>query len=150
MFYDMDFSTPPEPEQFVSLVTEPYKEGTCPSGKFGFPVPVVCSQERTVKWEQSWASSFAHQLEDVVKYDNETNSPWAELDAACKQLIDAVIPRLLEALQSDGRDIMPTLSHGDLWERNIGIDMQTGNILVFDAGCTYAQNEMEFGTISLS
>lgn len=85
----------------------------------------------------------------MIKYDNETNGTWAEYDAACKQLIDVVIPRLLGALQSDGRSITTTLIHGDLWERNIGIDIETGNIVVFDPGCTYAHNEMEFGTVSL-
>ncbi|KAF1836459.1 hypothetical protein BDW02DRAFT_615948 [Decorospora gaudefroyi] len=96
--------------------------------------------------EPSWAKSFAHQLEDVIKYDNEINGPWPEYDAACKQLIDGVIPRLLGALQSDGRSIEPALIHGDLWEQNVGIDMETGETILFDPGSTYAHNEMEFGT----
>lgn len=56
------------------------------------------------------------------------------------------IPKLLGALQSDGREIMPTLIRGDLWEQNVGIDMPTGETVVFDPGYTYAHNEMEFGT----
>ncbi|ROW06754.1 hypothetical protein VMCG_04188 [Cytospora schulzeri] len=147
VFHDMDFSTPPEPEKFVSFLTKLHKRGKSPNGMFGYPVSVVCGRmERTVKWEKSWANSFANQLKDVIRYDNETNGPWVEYDAACKQLIEVVIPRLLGALQSDGRDITPTLIHGDLWEKNVGIDMETGNIVVFDPGCTYAHNEMEFGT----
>ena len=106
----------------------------------------MVEQERTVIWEESWAKSFTLQLKDVIKYDNETNGPWPEYDAACKQLIDVAIPRLLGALQSDGREITPRLIHGDLWERNVGIDMETGETVVFDPGCTYAHNEMEFGT----
>ncbi|GAW17445.1 hypothetical protein ANO14919_069020 [Xylariales sp. No.14919] len=102
--------------------------------------------ERTVTWEKSWAASFTHQLKDVIGYDNETNGAWPELEAACNQLIDKVIPRLLGVLQSDGRDIKPSLIHGDLWERNVGIDMETGEPVLFDAGSTYAHNEMEFGT----
>lgn len=57
-----------------------------------------------------------------------------------------MIPRLLDVLQSDGRSIEPVLIHGSLWEQNMGIDMETGETVVFDAGCTYAHNEMEFGT----
>ena len=89
--------------------------------------------------------SFTHQLKDVIKYDNETNGPWPEYDAARKQLIDVAIPRLLGALQSDGREMRPTFIHGDLWEQSIGIDRETGETIVFDAGCLYAHNEMECG-----
>ncbi|KAF7512575.1 hypothetical protein GJ744_000836 [Endocarpon pusillum] len=139
-FHHMDLSAAPEPGHFTSQITELHRRGTSPNGMFGFPVPTVCGiMERTVVWERSWARSFTHQLKDVVKYDNETYDPWPEYDAACKQLIDVVIPRLLGLLQSDGREIVPTLIHGDLWERNVGIDMETGQTVVFDP-------EMEFGT----
>ena len=142
----MKFTIPPNPEEFISKIVKIHKNGSSPTGMFGFHVPTVCGiMERTVKWESSWAQSFTHQLKDVIKYDNNTNGTWPEYDAACKQLIDAVIPRLLGALQSNGRDITPTLIHGDLWERNVGIDMETGDIITFDAGSTYAHHEMEFG-----
>jgi fructosamine-3-kinase len=143
----MDLGMPPEPETFVSKVAKLHSEGKSPTGKFGFPVSTVCGIfERTVTWESSWAKSFASQLNDVIKYDTETNGPWPELGVVCKQIIEVVIPRLLGALQSDGRTIEPALIHGDLWEQNIGIDMETGETVVFDAGSTYAHNEMEFGT----
>lgn len=143
----MDLSTAPEPALFMSQVAELHSKGTSPNGKFGFPVPTVCGKmERTVSWESNWAKSFTRQLEDVIRYDNQTNAPWPEYDAACKQLIDVVIPRLLGALQSEGRRITPSLIHGDLWERNVGIDKETGETVVFDPGSTYAHNEMEFGT----
>lgn len=66
-------------------------------------------------WEKSWARSLTHQLNYVIRYDKETNGPWLEFDAACRQLIDVVIPRLLGALQSNGREIRPVLIHGDRW-----------------------------------
>ena len=146
-FHDMDFSAPPDPVQFMSQIAELHQKSVSPNGMFGYPVRTVCGKmERTVTWEKSWANSFTHQLKDVIKYDNETNGPWPEYDAACRQLIDVIIPRLLGALQSNGREIAPSLIHGDLWERNIGIDMETGRTVLFDPGCTYAHNEMEFGT----
>ena len=146
-YHDMDFSTPPEPVQFTAKIAELHRKSTSPNGMFGFSVPIVLGiLERTTTWETSWAKSFTHQLEDVIKYDNEINGPWPQYDAACEQLIDVVIPRLLGVLQSDGRNIKPSLIHGDLWERNIGVDMETGETVVFDPGCTYAHNEMEFGT----
>ena len=146
-FHDMDLSTAPDPAEFASQVAKMHQNGTSPNGMFGFNVPTVIGiMERTVTWEQSWARSFTHQLKDVIRYDNETNGPWPEYDAACRQLIDVVIPRLLGVLQADGREITPALVHGDLWEQNVGTDMETGQTIVFDPGCTYAHNEMEFGT----
>jgi len=126
----MDFSAAPEPGLFTSQIAELHRRGTSPNGMFGFPVSTVCGKmERTVVWEKSWAKSFTHQLKDVIRFDNETNGPWPEYDAACKQLIDVAIPRLLGALQSDGREITPALIHGDLWERNIGIDWKRARLL---------------------
>jgi protein-ribulosamine 3-kinase len=110
-FHDMVLlEEPPDPAHFMSQIAETHQKGTSPNGMFGFQVATVCGiMERTVTWEQSWAKSFTHQLKDVIKYDNETNGPWPEYDAACKQFIDVVT-------------------------------------VLFDAGCTYAHNKMEFGT----
>ncbi|KAL9617645.1 MAG: hypothetical protein Q9160_007562 [Pyrenula sp. 1 TL-2023] len=146
-FHDMDFSVAPDPARFTAQIAELHRRGTSPTGMFGFSAPTACGKMvRTVSWEKSWAASFTAQLQDVIKYDKRVNEPWPEYDAACKQLIDVVVPRLLGALQSDGREIVPALIHGDLWERNVGIDRETRQIVVFDPGCTYAHNEMEFGT----
>ncbi|KAG8531040.1 uncharacterized protein KY384_004397 [Bacidia gigantensis] len=146
-FHDMDLAVAPEPEYLMSQLAELHQRGTSPNGMFGFPVATVLGKfERTVTWEKSWAKAFARQLEDVINFDNETNGPWPEYDSACKQLIDVVIPRLLGALQSEGREIKPALIHGDFWENNVGVDMETGKMVVFDPGSTYAHNEMVFGT----
>ncbi|KAK8034517.1 hypothetical protein PG993_009512 [Apiospora rasikravindrae] len=140
-FHNMDLLTAPEPAGFAAKIAEMHSS-TSPNGLFGYSVPTVIGiMERTVTWEASWAKSFTNQLQDVIGYDNEMNGEWPELDAACRQLIDVVIPRLLGVLQSEG-----PLVHGDLWERNVGIDMETGETIIFDPGCTYAHNEMEFGT----
>lgn len=143
----MELARAPEPAHFTDQIAELHRKGASPNGMFGFHVPTVCGvMERTVTWDKSWATSFTYQLKDVIKYDNETNGPWPEFDAACSQLIKTVIPRLLGALQSNGRQITPTLTHGDLWEGNVGIDMETGATIAFDPGSVYAHNEAEFGT----
>ncbi len=143
----MDFTVAPEPEDLMSQIAELHQKGTSPNGMFGFPVPTVLGKfERTVTWEKSWAKAFARQLEDVISYDNGTNGSWPEYNAACRQLIDVVVPQLLGALQAEGRELKPALIHGDLWENNVGIDKDTGKTIVFDPGSTYAHNETEFGT----
>ncbi|KFA66676.1 hypothetical protein S40285_09199 [Stachybotrys chlorohalonatus IBT 40285] len=146
-FHDMDLSAAPEPAEFAALIAKLHTKGTSPNGMFGYAVPTVIGKmERTVTWEANWAASFTHLLEDAIRYDNQTNGLWPAYDAACEQLIKAVIPRLLGVLQSEGRSITPALVHGDLWENNVGVDMDSGDIVVFDPGCTYSHNEFEFGT----
>jgi protein-ribulosamine 3-kinase len=146
-YHDLDLTTAPAPVIFAARVAEIHSNGKSPTGMFGFSVPTTIGiMERTVTWDKSWSRSFTLQLKDVIKYDNDTNGPWPELELALNRLFESVIPRLLGVLQSDGRDITPALIHGDLWEQNVGIDMETGDIVIFDPGCTYAHNEMEFGT----
>ncbi|KAB5583537.1 hypothetical protein GE09DRAFT_1212121 [Coniochaeta sp. 2T2.1] len=67
-FHEMDLSTPPSPAEFISRL--------------------AASFQRTITLETSWTTSFTHLLEDVIRYDNETNGPWPDYDAACRQIID--------------------------------------------------------------
>jgi protein-ribulosamine 3-kinase len=145
-YIDMDVTSPPEPVSFTALVAELHRKGTSPNGMFGFPV-TTCDGKlpHTVDWEESWSVFFAKLLKGVIKLDSETNGVWPEFERAATQIIDVVIPRLLGVLQSDGRQIKASLIHGDLWEGNIGTDMETGDIIFFDAGSYYAHNEMDLG-----
>jgi protein-ribulosamine 3-kinase len=146
-YHDMGLSSVPEPNNFISKPAQLHTKSKSPAGMFGFHVPAALGKfPRAVKWENSWATCFTNQLQDVIAYDNQTNGLWLEYDAVCKQLIGAVIPRLLGALQSAGRNIEPVLIHGDLWEKNTGTDKHTEETILFDPGSTYAHNEMEFGT----
>ena len=56
-----------------------------------------------------------------------------------------IIPRLLGALEWKGRSIKPCLVHGDLREGNVDTELQTGNILLFDATSYYGHNEVDLG-----
>ena len=59
--------------------------------------------------------------------------------------MEYVVPRLLGALEADGRKIKPCLIHADLWEGNIGTEHGTGRIIIFDSCGFYAHNELELG-----
>lgn len=149
--YDMDLSTAPDSTQFAKRLAALHTRGTSPNGMFGFHVPTVIGKlQRTVTWEATWAAAFTNQLKDVHEYDREANGTWPKLDDAFRQLNSAVIPGLLGALQSDGRKITTVLVHADLWEHNVGIEKETGDMVIFDAGCTYAHSEFEFGTWTCS
>lgn len=146
-YHDMDVHSPPDPQELATMIAELHRRGKSPNGMFGFPVPTgggVLEHQGT--WESSWAAQFTHQFKDLIALDNAVNPPWPEYDAACKQVMDHVIPRLLGALQSDGREIEPVLVHFDLWEGNVATDLETGKIITYDPGCMYAHNEIEFGT----
>ncbi|KAI1076865.1 Fructosamine kinase-domain-containing protein [Whalleya microplaca] len=144
-FHDMDLRNPPDPTELAASIARLHRNGTSPNGMFGYPVITGRgSMDRTVIWEKSWAKSFTHLLNDVIKIDSIANEPWSDYDAACKQLIDRVLPRLLGALEYNGRSIAPTLVHGDIWEGNVATDLETGKIAIFDPGCLDAHNEMEF------
>ena len=145
-FVDMDVTTAPEPVEFTSRLAEMHKKSQSPTGKFGFAVPTCDGKmAHTVDWEESWAVFFRKLLLGVCKLDLETNGPWPELERATEQVAAKIVPRLLGALQTEGRQIKPCIIHGDLWEGNMGINMETGLSLLFDAGSYYAHNEMELG-----
>ena len=115
-FVDMDTSAP-EPTQFTARLAEMHRKSNSPCGMFGFPV-TTCDGKlpHTVAWEASWATFFAKLLQGVLKIDTESNGVWPELEAAAQQVISGVIPRMLGILQSEGRELKPSLIHGDCWE----------------------------------
>lgn len=144
-FHDMDLETAPDPARFAAH-TAAMHDVTSPNGKFGFEVTTACGRvERTVAWESSWAVSFSHLFRNAFEADIATNGSWPAFDLAYNQMLELVIPRLLGALQSDGRHIRPALVHGDFWEHNIGIDRETGQTIIFDPGCVFGHNEFDFG-----
>ena len=42
------------------------------------------------------------------------------------------------------KKIEPCFIHGDLWEGNIGTEVGSGNVFIFDSNGYYAHYEMEF------
>ena len=56
-----------------------------------------------------------------------------------------VIPRLLGALEAEGRQIRPCFIHSDLWEGNFGTEVNIGKLTIFDSNGYYAHHEMELG-----
>lgn len=145
-FHDLDENNPPDPLDLAELLAELHTKGKSPSGMFGFTISTGGGVlNRTVTWEKSWAKQFTHQLNDVIKLDRDANEHWPEFDAACAQLVDKVVPRLLGIMQEDGRTLEPSLVHMDLWEGNVATDEETGKVITFDPGSVYAHNEAEFG-----
>lgn len=115
-FVDMDTSAP-EPAQFTARLAELHRKSISPTGMFGFKVTTCDGRlPHTVAWEKSWATFFTKLLRGVLKLDTEINGVWLGLEAATDQVITGVIPRLLGNLQGHGRELKPSLIHGDCWE----------------------------------
>ncbi|KAH3963557.1 hypothetical protein HBI56_235300 [Parastagonospora nodorum] len=104
-----------------------------------------CDLEMTDIWEGSCSVLYQKQLAHMIKLDQQRNGVLPEFQHACKLVVEKVIPRLLEPLQSSGRTIKPCLVHGDLWDENTATDVQTGQSFIFDAASFYAHNEYELG-----
>lgn len=145
-FLDMDVELAPDPKEFCGKLAAIYRNSKSPNGKFGYHVQTCDGKmAHTADWEANWANFFRNLFVGVCKLDLQTNGPWPELERAVTQIADKVIPRLLGVLQADGRQIKPAIIHGDLWEGNMGINMETGQSILFDAGSYFAPNEMELG-----
>lgn len=118
----LDFSDQmPDPAKLGAQLADLHRRSFSPNGKFGFHVPTYDGRlPQTVEWNDSWASFFANLLVGVLRLDVVTNGPWKELEDIVDRTVQEVIPRLLGALESEGRSVKPCLIHGDLWEGNIG------------------------------
>lgn len=136
----------PDPKQLAEELVKLHKTSQSQSTQFGFQMPTFDGKlPQITAWDPNWASFFTKLLEGILELDTQVNGSWEELQTLARRTFTRVIPRLLGGLTQNGEPIKPTLIHGDLWEGNIGTDVETGNIYVFDACSFYAHHEMELG-----
>lgn len=143
-FIDMK-STLPDPDKLCSKLSRLHKTSFSPNGQFGFHA-TTC-QGRTpqaVSWEPTWTGFFSKLLRHATDLDFKANGYWEGLDVLEERILSNIVPRLIGALERDGRTVKPSLIHADLWEGNTGTS-QEGNVYVFDSGAFYAHHEMEIG-----
>lgn len=85
----------------------------------------------------------------MLKTEEESQGPQTEeLRDLLQQIFDKVIPNLLRPMESSGHHIMPSLIHGDFWHGNISTDVNTGNLVTYDAGAFWGHNEYEIRTMT--
>ncbi|KAI0145150.1 Fructosamine kinase-domain-containing protein [Xylariaceae sp. FL1272] len=138
----------PDVSNFPKLLAEMHKSerAVSPTGEFGFGRvtyggrnPVFFPLRRT------WEECFSAGLAATFDLEQETHGPEDEMTRLRESIMTKVIPRLLRPLETEGRRIIPTLCHGDLWDGNASVDEKTGNPVIFDATPLYAHNEYELG-----
>ncbi|KAA8647157.1 uncharacterized protein ATNIH1004_005845 [Aspergillus tanneri] len=136
----------PDPHKFAARLAALHQNSSSPTGKFGFHMTTYSGNLPQMNdWEESWEVFFAKSMRMALDLEVKAKGPHSELDCLVPILFDKVIPRLLRPLETEGRLVKPSLVHGDLWYANSGLDVETGESLVFDACCFYAHNEYEFG-----
>ncbi|KAI0834344.1 NADP-dependent oxidoreductase domain-containing protein [Hypoxylon sp. FL0890] len=145
-FYDFTKGVP-EPRSFCEKLARLHSSHTSPNGMFGFHcVTYNGNLPQDNSWSERWEAFFANGLRHILKIREERAGPNTELDGLLSPLFDRVIPRLLRPLESDGRKILPSLVHGDLWYGNAGIvDESTDEGIVYDPASFWAHNEYELG-----
>lgn len=136
----------PNPAKFCARIAEMHQKSVSPTGKFGFHVPTCHGKNlQTNAWTPSWVACFTELFSWFFTEDIRVNGHWPEYEAAFEKLTTRVIPTLLGALQAEGRSIKPCLVHGNLWDENTGVNVETGDPVIFDASSFYAHNEYELG-----
>ncbi|KAI4100262.1 MAG: hypothetical protein L6R37_005582 [Teloschistes peruensis] len=144
-FIDMDTRLP-DPVKLSECITTLQQQSQSPTGEFGF-FTTTCHGKipQQVSWDSSWTSFYAKLLQGALQQDLEHNGSWPHYEKVASRTLLKVVPRLLGALESDGRSVKPVLTHGDLWEGNIAMEKGTGKTLLIDAAAYYAHHEMEIG-----
>jgi protein-ribulosamine 3-kinase len=136
----------PDPAKLGAAIAELHRTSVSPNGKFGFHIQTYDGKlPHNTEWNDSWPDFFVKFLTSVYDQDVKTNGVWKEMESIFERAMKFVVPRLLGALEADGRKIKPCLIHADLWEGNIGTEYETGRIIIFDSCGFYAHNELELG-----
>ncbi|KAK3935809.1 hypothetical protein QBC46DRAFT_461873 [Diplogelasinospora grovesii] len=116
----------PDVSVFPALVAELHKRGESKTREFGFPL-----------------TTYGGRLGTVFDAEEKTQGPDEELTRLREGIMTKVIPRLLRPLETEGRTLTARLVHGDLWDGNASVDVNTGRPVIFDPTTLYAHNEYE-------
>lgn len=135
----------PDLHNFPEKLAKLHHNSVSPTGMYGFGVPTCLGNgwPHYTKWTETWEEFFLNVFLDEAKYEEEVQGPDEELTELVKAMAEKVIPRLCRPLETGGRSIKPRLIHGDLWDGNASVVIETGLPVIFDACAMYAHNECE-------
>lgn len=138
----------PDIQKFTANVAELHANSSSPNGKYGFPVPTYLGQMPQYNtWTDSWEEFFTRSLERLMTTIEESQGPDKELRDLFEQPITKAVPRLIRPLETGGRQINPSLVHGDLYSGNVSVDAKDGRPVLYDATCLYAHNECKISRV---
>jgi len=129
---NMDVIKAPDPDELSLKLAEIHRKGESPTGSSASRRHLRRHDAAYSRWQDSCAEFFARLLQSVCKLDTEANGRWPGMELALLQLVDTVIPRLMDSLTHKGQPVEPTIIHGDLWEPNLGTDHKTDRLLRYE------------------
>ena len=128
----------------LPVVLKLHRESISPTGKFGFHItPFYGPPPMVADWTDDWEEFWIREFRSALDYAQRMCGKDSELQAVSEEFIDKVVPRLLRPLQTGGRNIKPSLCHGDLWDGNIQMDSVTKQPTLFDPCPFYGHHEMD-------
>jgi protein-ribulosamine 3-kinase len=117
--------------------------------RFGFDVSTHLGMlPLKTTWSNSWSDFFTAALESVLSFLYESQDPPEEFRRLSKVLLETIIPRLLDPLDTWPNQIQPVFLHGDLMLGNARIDESTGQPKFYDAGSFWGHNECKSSSYS--
>lgn len=135
---------PPPAVQFLSILKKLHQTSVSPTGKFGFQITTYNGPPKMVNdWTDNWEEYFARQFRSDISFLQNVYGEDPELADLTEEFIQKIVARLLRPLQTGGRNIKPSLCHGDLWDGNVQIDVNTKQPIMFDSCAFYGHNESQ-------
>ncbi|KIW33516.1 hypothetical protein, variant 1 [Cladophialophora immunda] len=148
-YKDMKEEMPPL-RDLASVIANLHNNSISPNGRFGFQVPTSQSLQLENTWCDTWEEFFTRAFRNTVRLEQEIQGAHDELQRLADEMCDKVIPRLLRPMETGGRKLKPTLLHGDLWHGNIGVDLMTDQVVLYDCCAFYGHHEYDLGMFRAS
>ncbi|KAK8108955.1 Fructosamine kinase-domain-containing protein [Apiospora sp. TS-2023a] len=134
----------PPADQILAILKKLHVNSVSPTGKFGFHVTTYFGPPPMINdWTDNWEEYYGRQFRADMEFVQKVYGADPELHELTEDFIGKVVARLLRPLQTGGRNIKPSLCHGDLWDGNVQIDDDTQQPIMFDAACFYGHNEID-------
>ncbi|KAK8013150.1 hypothetical protein PG991_009421 [Apiospora marii] len=134
----------PPAAQFLAILKKLHLSSISPTGRFSFHVTTYFGPPPMINdWTDSWEEYYGRQFRADIAFVQKAYGKDPDLHDLTEEIIEKVVARLLRPLQTGGRNIKPSLCHGDLWDGNVQIDVDTQQPIMFDAVCFYGHNEID-------
>ncbi|KAJ7161385.1 fructosamine kinase PKL/CAK/FruK [Mycena crocata] len=105
---------------------------------YGFEVPTYCGATRLQNgWFDTWDACFSAMIGDLLTQLTKKGG-FSSLCEKGETVRKVVIPKLLGSLE-----IQPVLLHGDLWSGNMGVEVNSGEPVIFDPASFYGHSEAD-------
>lgn len=144
-FHDMTDEVP-DHRKLVSLIAKVHTESMGKKEQFGFGLPThLANIPNDNTWQSSWEVFFSQAMKQMFRIEKTAHDEDVEFEVLKEAILEKVIPRLLQPLETGGRSIKPCLIHSDLWPGNVKPDVHSGEMLIFDACAFWGHNEAELG-----